>query len=158
MAIIIRQSASQPWGFRLQGGKDRGLPFQLLKVCILYFVFYIFLYSVFCIQHFVFDDAHIISIQVPHDSFSSQSICICICICTCIFIFICIWICVCTCTCIFVSICISGATWQHCLSFRGKVWRLPCQDRGWSSSSLSCSLSSSSTSSLLSRSSSFVHL
>merc|ERR1719189_32385 len=22
----------QPWGFRLQGGKDRGLPFQLLKV------------------------------------------------------------------------------------------------------------------------------
>merc|ERR1739844_564299 len=29
---LTRQSASQPWGFRLQGGKDRGLPFQLLKV------------------------------------------------------------------------------------------------------------------------------
>merc|ERR1712061_330718 len=29
---LARQSASQPWGFRLQGGKDRGLPFQLLKV------------------------------------------------------------------------------------------------------------------------------
>ena len=29
---LARESASQPWGFRLQGGKDRGLPFQLLKV------------------------------------------------------------------------------------------------------------------------------
>merc|ERR1711928_325105 len=29
---LTRQSASQPWGFRLQGGKDRGFPFQLLKV------------------------------------------------------------------------------------------------------------------------------
>merc|ERR1711997_1361981 len=29
---LTRQSPSQPWGFRLQGGKDRGLPFQLLKV------------------------------------------------------------------------------------------------------------------------------
>merc|ERR1712012_974463 len=28
---LTRQSTSQPWGFRLQGGKDRGLPFQLLK-------------------------------------------------------------------------------------------------------------------------------
>merc|ERR1711892_1055019 len=27
-----RDNQSQPWGFRLQGGKDRGLPFQLLKV------------------------------------------------------------------------------------------------------------------------------
>merc|ERR1712107_247028 len=32
MSSTTRQSASQPWGFRLQGGKDRGLPFQLLKV------------------------------------------------------------------------------------------------------------------------------
>ena len=29
---LARESGSQPWGFRLQGGKDRGLPFQLLKV------------------------------------------------------------------------------------------------------------------------------
>ena len=29
---LARDSAGQPWGFRLQGGKDRGLPFQLLKV------------------------------------------------------------------------------------------------------------------------------
>jgi len=29
---LKRQSNSQPWGFRLQGGVDRGLPFQLLKV------------------------------------------------------------------------------------------------------------------------------
>ena len=29
---LERESQSQPWGFRLQGGKDRGLPFQLLKV------------------------------------------------------------------------------------------------------------------------------
>ena len=29
---LAREGASQPWGFRLQGGKDRGLPFQLLKV------------------------------------------------------------------------------------------------------------------------------
>merc|ERR1711892_1043542 len=29
---LERDSANQPWGFRLQGGKDRGLPFQLLKV------------------------------------------------------------------------------------------------------------------------------
>jgi len=27
-----REGGSEPWGFRLQGGKDRGLPFQLLKV------------------------------------------------------------------------------------------------------------------------------
>ena len=30
---LTREVANQPWGFRLQGGKDRGLPFQLLKVC-----------------------------------------------------------------------------------------------------------------------------
>ena len=30
---LTREAANQPWGFRLQGGKDRGLPFQLLKVC-----------------------------------------------------------------------------------------------------------------------------
>ena len=29
---LSREAANQPWGFRLQGGKDRGLPFQLLKV------------------------------------------------------------------------------------------------------------------------------
>jgi len=29
---LTRESPNQPWGFRLQGGKDRGLPFQLLKV------------------------------------------------------------------------------------------------------------------------------
>ena len=29
---LTREAANQPWGFRLQGGKDRGLPFQLLKV------------------------------------------------------------------------------------------------------------------------------
>jgi len=29
---LTRESTNQPWGFRLQGGKDRGLPFQLLKV------------------------------------------------------------------------------------------------------------------------------
>ena len=29
---LTRDAANQPWGFRLQGGKDRGLPFQLLKV------------------------------------------------------------------------------------------------------------------------------
>jgi len=29
---LVREAANQPWGFRLQGGKDRGLPFQLLKV------------------------------------------------------------------------------------------------------------------------------
>jgi hypothetical protein len=29
---LKRDNANQPWGFRLQGGKDRGLPFQLLKV------------------------------------------------------------------------------------------------------------------------------
>jgi len=29
---LAREAANQPWGFRLQGGKDRGLPFQLLKV------------------------------------------------------------------------------------------------------------------------------
>ena len=29
---LTREAGSQPWGFRLQGGKDRGLPFQLLKV------------------------------------------------------------------------------------------------------------------------------
>ena len=39
LLILLRQSPSQPWGFRLQGGKDRGLPFQLLKVSILSFVF-----------------------------------------------------------------------------------------------------------------------
>ena len=31
---LSREAANQPWGFRLQGGKDRGLPFQLLKVTI----------------------------------------------------------------------------------------------------------------------------
>ena len=31
---LSRDAANQPWGFRLQGGKDRGLPFQLLKVTI----------------------------------------------------------------------------------------------------------------------------
>ena len=30
---LNREATNQPWGFRLQGGKDRGLPFQLLKVC-----------------------------------------------------------------------------------------------------------------------------
>jgi len=30
--ILKRETNSIPWGFRLQGGKDRGLPFQLLKV------------------------------------------------------------------------------------------------------------------------------
>ena len=29
---LVREAGCQPWGFRLQGGKDRGLPFQLLKV------------------------------------------------------------------------------------------------------------------------------
>merc|ERR1711936_272320 len=29
---LTREPTNQPWGFRLQGGKDRGLPFQLLKV------------------------------------------------------------------------------------------------------------------------------
>jgi len=29
---LTREASNQPWGFRLQGGKDRGLPFQLLKV------------------------------------------------------------------------------------------------------------------------------
>jgi len=29
---LNREATNQPWGFRLQGGKDRGLPFQLLKV------------------------------------------------------------------------------------------------------------------------------
>jgi len=29
---LTREATNQPWGFRLQGGKDRGLPFQLLKV------------------------------------------------------------------------------------------------------------------------------
>ena len=29
---LSREASSAPWGFRLQGGKDRGLPFQLLKV------------------------------------------------------------------------------------------------------------------------------
>jgi len=29
---LSREAGNQPWGFRLQGGKDRGLPFQLLKV------------------------------------------------------------------------------------------------------------------------------
>jgi len=29
---LKRESSNIPWGFRLQGGKDRGLPFQLLKV------------------------------------------------------------------------------------------------------------------------------
>lgn len=29
---LAREAENQPWGFRLQGGKDRGLPFQLLKV------------------------------------------------------------------------------------------------------------------------------
>ena len=29
---LAREASNQPWGFRLQGGKDRGLPFQLLKV------------------------------------------------------------------------------------------------------------------------------
>ena len=32
---LTREAANQPWGFRLQGGKDRGLPFQLLKVFIM---------------------------------------------------------------------------------------------------------------------------
>ena len=32
---LTREAANQPWGFRLQGGKDRGLPFQLLKVCVI---------------------------------------------------------------------------------------------------------------------------
>ena len=31
---LSRDAANQPWGFRLQGGKDRGLPFQLLKVTV----------------------------------------------------------------------------------------------------------------------------
>ena len=31
---LSREAANQPWGFRLQGGKDRGLPFQLLKVTL----------------------------------------------------------------------------------------------------------------------------
>jgi len=30
--VLRRDNARQPWGFRLQGGKDRGIPFQLLKV------------------------------------------------------------------------------------------------------------------------------
>ena len=33
---LSREAANQPWGFRLQGGKDRGLPFQLLKVTFSY--------------------------------------------------------------------------------------------------------------------------
>ncbi len=33
---LRRENANQPWGFRLQGGKDRGLPLQLLKVCCEY--------------------------------------------------------------------------------------------------------------------------
>jgi hypothetical protein len=36
---LRRENANQPWGFRLQGGKDRGLPLQLLKVfyCAIFF-------------------------------------------------------------------------------------------------------------------------
>ena len=31
---LSREASTAPWGFRLQGGKDRGLPFQLLKVTV----------------------------------------------------------------------------------------------------------------------------
>ena len=62
MNLTTRQSASQPWGFRLQGGKDRGLPFQLLKVSASANVDVVYLkYSIL--------NTH----QVPLDSIASHS-------------------------------------------------------------------------------------
>ena len=62
MNLTTRQSASQPWGFRLQGGKDRGLPFQLLKVSASAIVDVLYLkYSI------------PITDQVPLDSIASHS-------------------------------------------------------------------------------------
>ena len=62
MNSTTRQSASQPWGFRLQGGKDRGLPFQLLKVSASANVDVLYLnYSIL--------NTH----QVPLDSIASHS-------------------------------------------------------------------------------------
>merc|ERR1712223_130246 len=59
---LTRQSASQPWGFRLQGGKDRGLPFQLLKVSASANVDVLYLNYSIPITH-----------QVPLDSIASHS-------------------------------------------------------------------------------------
>ena len=62
MNLTTRQSASQPWGFRLQGGKDRGLPFQLLKVSASANVDVVYLNYSILITH-----------QVPLDSIASHS-------------------------------------------------------------------------------------
>ena len=44
---LSREGSSAPWGFRLQGGKDRGLPFQLLKVTGVEFSsFYISIFTI----------------------------------------------------------------------------------------------------------------
>ena len=50
---LSREASSAPWGFRLQGGKDRGLPFQLLKVTGVEFSsFYISIFTI--LSHYRF--------------------------------------------------------------------------------------------------------